>query len=587
MLFELLFALQPNALPALATPLAQSNQAEPTLRSLAPPSAGSGALQHRAIEGRVLVKLSPNADFDPALWLTERGLPAGAQPAFLPTPAGRVDRVGLDRILKLEVPVGRELEALELLELRSDLEWIERDFSGPALAAGGLIPNDPLFGLQWQLQQPSDIDMDVPEAWALRGTTQADSNLVVAVIDTGFGTGPGAVDLTGMLWSNPGELPNGLDDDGNGLIDDISGYDFVRDDAIADDEHGHGIACTGIIAANTDNAQDLAGIANGVKILPIKVFGPTGDFPTSGPYAGHLSAAAGLQYAANQGADLVSNSWGVFTGFSAVVNDAVLYAQDQGTRLIFAGGNFGQTFFFPSDMEGLIAVAAIDPAGQRCIWGFGSSSNYGPWVDLAAGGTSIVSPYLGFVTSGFNGTSAACPQVAGVAALVLSENDDLTLEDLRQVLMSTAVNIDALNPGFEGLLGAGHVNALAALEAVQPFGDVGAGLPGGSAPVLNAWGGTGGDTQLTIAASGAEPGAPGLLIIGNAQVDLPLFGGTLIPSTEVQIPLTADAIGRASVTLTLPASVPSGLTRYLQAGFVDVGAPESIALTAGLEYTAP
>ena len=111
-------------------------------------------------------------------------------------------------------------------------------------------PSDPFFSQQWTLAQPSDIDMDVPEAWLLRSTYQA-APLVVAVIDTGLDFTPPNPDLA-SLWTNPGEVMNGLDDDGNGFIDDLSGYDFVNDDGHPDDEHGHGTAVSGILGAVTE-----------------------------------------------------------------------------------------------------------------------------------------------------------------------------------------------------------------------------------------------------------------------------------------------------------------------------------------------
>ena len=514
------------------------------------------------------------------------GIEGSTRRALLPVPEGAVDRVGLDRIRVLELAPAARDAALARLATEPWIEWAEPNRGGPALTGGGppLVPNDGFWDLQWQLDQANDIDMDLPEAWALQGGYEV-APLRIAVIDSGLHQGPSWPDLVGLPYTSATEVTNGVDDDGNGLVDDVNGYDFVRDDAFPDDENGHGSAVTGVLAGITDNGADIAGVAPGVEVVVVKVFNELGDFPVSGPWAGHLSVAAGLQYAADQGALLANNSWGVFTGFSAVVDDAVQYALDNGVHLVFAAGNFDEDFFFPSETDGLIAVAAIDSLGTKSFWSFGSASNYGPWVDLAAGGSAIVgyhaTPGLFFL----DGTSMAAPNASGVAAMVLSRFPALSQADLLTVLQESAVSIDGLNPAYAGLLGAGHVNALAALELLEPVADLGAALPGDTAPLLHAWGSTAAGGKLTASLSAAAPGAAGALVVGTAQVDLPIFGGTLVPSPDTLVFLTADADGAWSLDVTLASGLPAGATIYLQVGVGDAGAPAGFAFTNALSIS--
>jgi subtilisin family serine protease len=318
--------------------------------------------------------------------------------------------------------------------------------------------------------------------------------------------------------------------------------------------------------------------------MQLKAFDATGDFPSSGPYAGTASAAAALIYATDEGADLVNNSWGVFTGFDQPVADAVAYALDQDMRLICGAGNFGTTSFFPAELPGVIAVAAIDELGKRSDWGFGSSSCFGTWVDVCAGGTDVLAPWLDLVTVLFNGTSAATPNATGVAALALSEAPNLSSEDLRQVLQKSAVSVDALNPGFAGLLGAGQVNARGALNLLSHTTDLGGGLAGATAPALNAWGGVQPGAQITASLSRLPAGAPAGLAVGTSAALLPFFGGTLVPAPTVVLLGVADPTGRLAWSATLPGGLPAGAILFLQGGALDAGAPQGVSISNALAY---
>jgi thermitase len=236
-----------------------------------------------------------------------------------------------------------------------------------------------------------------------------------------------------------------------------------------------------IIAAHTDNGLGIAGIAPGVKLMHLRSFDDTGNFPATGPYAGTLSAAAGIEYAVDHGADLVNNSWTVETGFSQVVADAIDYALDNGVHLVFGAANDNASTTFPAETEGIVAVAGIDLDGVKS-----SFSNVGSWVDVSAGGTFVpaLDPTFGAVF--FSGTSAASPLVGGRRRAPALGGRDLSTDDLRAILVEGAVDIDAFNPSHAGQLGSGHVNALASLGLLAPATDVGLALGGDTDPVLNA-----------------------------------------------------------------------------------------------------
>lgn len=536
------------------------------------------------VPGQVLVQVRPGAlpALEARVALTAPG--AVHRPALPFLSADRADPAGLRDILVLDVPEGAEQALADDLAAQPFVL-----FATPNHTAGGvtgaIVPNDPMFGAQWALQQGSDIDMDVPEAWDLRGSTTA-ANLIVAVVDTGYDIAVPHPDWNGVVWTNPGEVQNGLDDDGNGLVDDLHGYDFAYDDNQPNAGNPHGVETGGIIGANTGNGNQVAGIASGVTLMPLKAFTDGGFFPSSGPYAGELSAAAAISYAVEKGARIISNSWTNGTSPSAVINASIDDAIAHGVHLVFAAGNAGSTQGWPAQHADVTAVAAIDSAGHRSIWGF-QSSNYGPWVDVAAAGTGVTTTTTnaGTVTD-FAGTSAACPQVAGVAALLLSQDDDLTPFELRQVLVQGAVNIDALNPGYIGLLGSGHCNAFGSLELLDGFVDRGQRLSGDHAFTLNGWGSPDLDGgPLTLSLTGGAPLQPGLLVLGLSELSAPFKGGVLVPNADVVVPVSTDSRGSILLATTVPAAFPSSPSLWVQYAFVDGGAPLGVALSNALEIS--
>ena len=573
---------------ALAGPLQAQDAAPDSAPNLGPAAALAAAPAVAVpdhVPGQLLVKARAGQQAALAARLTQL-LPGAAKRAAFPhRDAAHVDRVGLARIVVVDVAPGTEPASLALLAAEPSVEWAELNGRTGGIT-GQTLPNDPSFPSQWALNQASDIDMDVPEAWFLRGTTES-SSLLVADIDTGYDTNVTSPDWAGVVWTNQNEVQNGLDDDGNGLVDDVHGYDFAYNDSTPDAANSHGVETGGIIAARTQNGAQVAGLASGVTILPIKIFDNSGFFPFSGPYAGFLSGSTGLVYAADHDADLVNNSWTVGTSPVQIINDALQYCEDNGTRCIFAAGNNGTNQGWPAQNPLVIAVAAIDRFGIKSNWGF-QSSTYGSWVDVCAAGTDVTTTTtFGAVDNFFAGTSAACPQAVGVAAMVLSEDGDLTTSDVRTILMQGAVSVDALNPSWVGLLGAGQVNAYNSLALLSAWSDLGSALAGDFAPILNAWGLTGAGARIYLSLSHAAPNAPALLVAGFGTLNAPFKGGMLVPTTDIVLPLSTSPAGNLVLSPGLPGALPAGPLLRVQYIMADAGAPAGYALSNAVLLTVP
>lgn len=353
----------------------------------------------------------------------------------------------MNRWRRVSVTKGLDIKKImEQLAKNPVVEIVEHDFK----ISINLTPNDPLYPNLWGLNNIGqtggslNADIDAPEAWSIQ--TGSNSNVLVAVIDTGVDyTHP---DLAANHWTNPGEIPgNGIDDDGNGYIDDVYGYDFSNYDADPFDDHGHGTHVSGTIAGVGDNGVGVTGVSWGAKIMAVKFLSAGGS--------GYLSDAVNaVLYAADMDAQIMSNSWGG-GGFSQALEDAISTAYQTGALFVAAAGNSNSnndlSAHYPSSYEvpNVVAVAATDHYDARAYF-----SSYGATtVDLGAPGVSILStvPITGASCcsdpSGYkllSGTSMATPHVSGVAALLLAHQPGLTVDGLKGLLFETVDPISSM-----------------------------------------------------------------------------------------------------------------------------------------------
>jgi subtilisin family serine protease len=335
-----------------------------------------------------------------------------------------------------------------------DLHWSENAF-------GNSFPD--LWGVDRvrALEAWNHFDVDGSGGFE-PGELRPGEDVLVAVIDSGLDAGH--PDMVGSVFINPGEIPeNGVDDDANGFIDDVSGWDFVNDDRDPHDGHGHGSHVSGTIAARADNAIGLVGIAPWASILPVKALSDSGRGDVQ-------QIANAIRYAADMGADVLSNSWGG-PGDSQTIADAFEYADGLGAVSVAAAGNSSTStsIFTPAKLESVIAVAALGPDDTRAFF-----SNYGPGTDLAAPGTDVLSvnanggdnwfaeSYQEFTVEGdylvLQGTSMACPHVTGAAAVILSQYPEAGPAEVRGRLLAGAASIAAANPSSYSQLGRGRVD---------------------------------------------------------------------------------------------------------------------------------
>jgi subtilisin family serine protease len=327
-----------------------------------------------------------------------------------------------------------------------------------------LAPNDPSFSQLWGLSNTgqtggtSGADIGATEAWNVR--TDA-SSVTVAVIDTGIDTSH--PDLAANLWTNPGEIPgNGIDDDGNGYVDDVHGWDFIHQTPVSIDDNGHGTHVAGTIGAVGNNAIGVTGVAWQARIMALKAFDSSGS-------ASQSTVLVALDYAQANGAKIVNASFG---GTDFVRAEYLAYQKlgAAGILTLAAAGNAGvdadERPHYPAayDLPGIVSVAASTSSDTLA-----SFSNHGVWnVDVAAPGEGILSTLPGGTYGTLSGTSMATPHVTGVAALVLAQHPGWTGQQVRDRILGTTRAV----PALAGLTWTGGVisaaNALSGVATVLP-----------------------------------------------------------------------------------------------------------------------
>ena len=313
----------------------------------------------------------------------------------------------------LQVPTAEVDEAIDSLEDSPAIEYVEREV---VLEATDTVPNDTLWQDQWGPRR-----VRAQRAW---DATRGSSSVVVAVIDTGVAYGH--PDLQGLF---------------------VPGYDFVNNDADPRDDHGHGTAVAGVIAARTQNHEGQAGMCWKCSVMPVKVLDGNGSGPTS-------TIAAGIVWAVTHGARVINLSLGG-AGTTQALQDAVVFAASKGVVVVAAAGNSGSsTKFYPAAYADALSVAATTSNDNLYDW-----SNRGAgWVQVAAPGCNVA-PLRRGGYGDFCGTSSATPIVSGIAALALSLDPGLGKDSLEQALRRTARH------GIRGVE-YGRVNALYTLAAL-------------------------------------------------------------------------------------------------------------------------
>lgn len=355
-----------------------------------------------------------------------------------------------------------------------------------AKAASTMPFNDPLLNDQWHYNNDGHIagtkvgaDANVFKAWETGVTGSKD--VVVAIIDGGFQVDH--PDLKDNVWINTAELNGkpGVDDDGDGYVDDIYGYNFVIKSSDIN-AHSHGTHVAGTVGATNNNGIGVCGVAGGsdgkggVKMMVCQVF----DSRASSSAVADFGAS--IVYAADRGASIAQCSWGA--GVADEEDKSVTEAVDYFTKngggdkmngglCIFAAGNNGEEGnYYPGCLDKVVAVGSMAPDGSVAYY-----SNRGKWVDVTApGGLEDNGQQYGVLstlpnsTYGYNeGTSMACPHVSGIAALILSKygNKQFSNETLRTLLTTSVNDLYTQNPEYKGLMGSGYIDAYKALQGKE------------------------------------------------------------------------------------------------------------------------
>ncbi|MCA9779626.1 MAG: S8 family serine peptidase [Candidatus Eremiobacteraeota bacterium] len=414
------------------------------LKSLAPRAAELARRLPPHAEGEVLIKLKPSVEVD--AYMSHRLMDGVQVMEQFRIPEQMKDAFG-GELVRLKLPEGvSTAEGIALLEDDEQIAYVTSNDKCRVSTA----PNDERASELWGLEA-----IDAPGAW--KQTTGSRSGPVIAVLDTGIDADH--PDLAANLWTNPGEIPgNGIDDDGNGVVDDVHGYNATDGSGNPFDDIGHGTHCAGTIGAVGDNEIGVAGVNWQARLMPVKMM-----INGEGTVADTVRA---VLYATENGADITSNSYGgpySQPEYEAFAASPLLH--------ICAAGNEGNdndvSRFYPDqrpvgypatfELPNVISVAATSSKERLA-----SFSNYGDQtVDLAAPGVKILSTVPGGGYDTKSGTSMATPHVAGVAGLIAAAYPEATPDQIKTRILA---NVDKL-PSLKGkVLTGGRLNAARALE---------------------------------------------------------------------------------------------------------------------------
>lgn len=405
-----------------------------------------------AAPGELLVRFKPGATPDKKAKALKkvRGIARDLIPARAKAFAGKkLPSTEAVQVVKVQ---GNVAKAKADLENDPEVLYVEPNYTTRVF--GPVYPDDFEFESLYAMHNTGQggakpgADIQAPEAWEI---TTGSRDVLVAVIDTGVDYFH--EDLRPNMWINSREIPgNGIDDDNNGYIDDVHGYDFVSDDSDPFDDHFHGTHVSGTIGAVGNNGIGVAGVCWQVRIMAVKAFDERGNGTVA-------SAIGAIHYAIVNGARIINASWGL-EDRSRALKDAVAEAQAAGIIFVAAAGNsHTATPFFPAGYEGVIAVGSLNNQGERSYF-----SNYGAHLALSAPGEQILSTVPDSKYDSISGTSMATPHVAGAAALVLSRHPEFTAHQVADILKNTA---DFVKSDFK--IGRGRLNAFKALQIDLPL----------------------------------------------------------------------------------------------------------------------
>jgi len=315
----------------------------------------------------------------------------------------------------------------------------------PALTVQPLTIDDPLYSQQWGMTK-----INIEGAWA---STYGAPTVIIAVIDSGIDLTH--IDLQNQLWTNPGEVAgNGIDDDNNGVIDDVDGWNFVYSNNDVWDDNGHGTLVAGVAAAIGGNGQGIVGVCPQCRIMPVKVMQASGA-------ANYSDIAAGILYAAQKGAKVINLSLGGYANSNTLKNAIDTAVNTYGVAVVAGAGNDNlNTPFYPAAYDNVLAVAGTQTDDTKV-----DTSNYASWVDVSAPGINIRTTALGGGWVDNSGTSFAAPFASGLAGLLRTLHPDWSTNLTRAQIIHTTDNIDSVNPAYEGMLGNGRINAQTATLA--------------------------------------------------------------------------------------------------------------------------